>query len=271
MARGAAPPPADAGDERGVGDQPVHRAEDRRPQPAAGHVGVAVVVRLGLRQRLGAAHASSASAPSGTVGSSGGVGRATRGDADASSAAASWPQAPSMSWPRVSRTVVATPAARSRATNSRWAGQRAGVPLAARRRVERDQVHVRELPGQQLAEQVGAERLVVDVADQRVLDRVPAAGLPRVGVGGVDDLADLPAGVDRHEGVAQLVVRGVQAHGEGDVAALLGEPADRRDQADRRDGHRPLGQPEPVRGRGRAGRRGSCGRGRSWPAAPPCP
>ena len=106
--------------------------------------------------------------------------------------------------------------------------QRAGVPLAARRGVERDQVDVGELAGQQLAEEVGPEGLVVDVADQRVLDRVPAAGLLRVGVGGVDDLADLPAGVDRHEGVAQLVVRGVQADREGDVAALLGEPADRR-------------------------------------------
>ena len=149
--------------------------------------------------------------------------------------------------------------------------QRAGVPLAARRRVQRDQVDVRELPGQQLAEQVGALGLVVDVADQRVLDRVPAAGLPRVGVGGVDDLADLPARVDRHEGVAQLVVRGVQADREGDVAALLGEPADRRAPA-RRWTRSPSAGTGPARaGRGPAARRGSCARGRSWPAAPPCP
>ena len=34
---------ADAGDQRDVGDQPVHRPEHRRPQPAAGDVPVMVV------------------------------------------------------------------------------------------------------------------------------------------------------------------------------------------------------------------------------------
>src|SRR3712207_8432741 len=58
-------------------------------------------------------------------------------------------------------------------------------------------------------------------ADERVLHRVAATGPPRVGVGGLDDLADLPAGVDRHQGVAQLVVGGVQADGEGHVATLV--------------------------------------------------
>jgi hypothetical protein len=39
---GRQPAPADAGDQRDVGDQPVHRPERRRAQPAAGDVGVVV-------------------------------------------------------------------------------------------------------------------------------------------------------------------------------------------------------------------------------------
>ena len=41
------PAAADAGDERDVGDQPVHGTEHRRPQPAAGDIGVMV---LGARR-----------------------------------------------------------------------------------------------------------------------------------------------------------------------------------------------------------------------------
>jgi hypothetical protein len=40
---------AEPGDQRGVGHQPVHRSEYRRPQPAAGHV--TVPVRPPRRQR----------------------------------------------------------------------------------------------------------------------------------------------------------------------------------------------------------------------------
>src|ERR1700742_4900535 len=43
-------------------------------------------------------------------------------------------------------------------------------------RVERDQVDVGQVAGQQVAEQVRPPGLVVDVADQRVLDGNPAAG-----------------------------------------------------------------------------------------------
>jgi hypothetical protein len=109
---------------------------------------------------------------------------------------------------------------------------------------------VRQPVGQQLAEQVGAERLVVDVADERVLDGVPAAGAAGVVVGGGEHLGDVPAGVDRHQGVAQLVVGGVQADREGGVQPLLGQLPDRRHQAHRGHRHRPLRQPEAVR-RGR--------------------
>ena len=53
---------------------------------------------------------------------------------------------------------------------------------------------------------------------------------------GVDHLGDLPPGVDRHEGVAQLVVRGVQAQRQRHGQPLAGELAHRRDEAHRRDG-----------------------------------
>ena len=45
--------PAQPGDQGGVGDQPVHRAEDGRPQPAAGHVTVPVRPSRAQRRRPG--------------------------------------------------------------------------------------------------------------------------------------------------------------------------------------------------------------------------
>src|ERR1051326_5507017 len=51
--------------------------------------------------------------------------------------------------------------------------QRAGVPFAAGSGVERDEVHVHQGPEpfpEQAPEQVGPPGLVVDLADQRVLD-----------------------------------------------------------------------------------------------------
>ena len=39
---------ADAGDQRDVGDQPVHRAEDGGPQPAARHIPVLRALVLGM-------------------------------------------------------------------------------------------------------------------------------------------------------------------------------------------------------------------------------
>ena len=87
-----------------------------------------------------------------------------------------------------------------------------GVPLAARRRVERDQVDVHplgaDLLAQHLAEQVGAPRLVVDVADQRVLDRHPAPGGRGVAAGGGQHLVDLPPVVDRAPGCRAARRRG---------------------------------------------------------------
>ena len=51
-----------------------------------------------------------------------------------------------ISRPRVSRTVQDTPVARTRRTNSRSTGFGAGIPIAARGRVQRNQVHVNQRP-----------------------------------------------------------------------------------------------------------------------------
>jgi hypothetical protein len=49
-----APAPAHARDQGGVGDEPVHRAEDGGPQPAAGDVTVLMTVCFGMRALFGA-------------------------------------------------------------------------------------------------------------------------------------------------------------------------------------------------------------------------
>jgi hypothetical protein len=108
---------------------------------------------------------------------------------------------------------------------------------------------VHELVPEQLREQVGPPRLVVHVADQRVLDRQPPACLRGVVHRGAQHLADRPARVDRHEGVAQLVVRRVQGQREGDLQALLRQAAHRRDQADGGDDDAALADADAVRRR----------------------
>ena len=47
------PAPAEPGDQGGVGDQPIHRTEYRRPQPAAGYVPVPVRPARAQRRRPG--------------------------------------------------------------------------------------------------------------------------------------------------------------------------------------------------------------------------
>ena len=96
------------------------------------------------------------------------------------SVAASWPQAPSISRPRVSRTVVGMPFASSRRTNSRSSAGSDAVHFEPGRRVERDQVDVDPAPvavrEQHVGEQVGPPGLVVDAAHHGVLDGDPALG-----------------------------------------------------------------------------------------------
>ena len=95
------------GDRRGRAQRPQHRAAAARPDVPA------------LRRRSELAQAS---------------------------VAASWPQAPSISRPRVSRTVVGMPLASSRRTNSRSSAGSEAVHFEPGRRVERDQVDVHPAP-----------------------------------------------------------------------------------------------------------------------------
>jgi hypothetical protein len=64
-----------------------------------------------------------------------------------------------------------------------------------------------------------------------------------------EHLAHRPAGVDRHEGVPQLVVRGVQRQREGDLQALLGQPAHGRHEPDGGDDDAALADADAVRRR----------------------
>ena len=120
--------------------------------------------------------------------------------------AASCPHAPSISRPRVSRTVVGTPFASSRRTNSRSSSEPRCRPLGPRRRIERDQVDVHPAPvsigPEYVGQHVGTPGLVVDVLDQRVLDRYPALGGAGVVPGCLDCLPHAPPGVDRYQLVA---------------------------------------------------------------------
>ena len=107
----------------------------------------------------------------------------------------------------------------------------AGVPLAARCRVERDQIHMRQLAVQQPAEQVGAPRLIVYVPDQGVFDGDPATGLRRVVERGIEHLGHLPTLVDGHKLIAQIIIGGMQgqrkSHGQlfGDQPPHCGHEA----------------------------------------------
>ncbi len=100
----------------------------------------------------------------------------------------------------------------------------------------------------QPAQQVGPPLLVVDVLDQGVLDRDAPLGLGRVVPGRVQHLADLPAGVDGHQRVAQLVVGGVQGDGQRHRQTFVGELLDRRHQADRGDRDASGGDAQPLGG-----------------------
>ena len=97
------------------------------------------------------------------------------------------------------------------------------------------------------AEQVCTPFLVVDVLDQGVLDGDATLGLRGVVPRSLDRLGDREAGVDRHQLVAQLVVGRVQAQGQGDGKALVGQLPHPRHQPHGRHGDRSLGQPEAVR------------------------
>ena len=152
------------------------------------------------------------------------------------SAAASWPQAPSISRPRVSR-IGGRDAARPQRRDERPLDLRSlARPLRAGRRVQRDRVDVHPAPApgvEQLAEQVGAPGVVVDVADERVLDGDPPAGGLRVLAARRRAPRPPSTGCSPAPAVAQLVVGRVQAQRERHRDALPGQAAHRRHQARR--------------------------------------
>ena len=185
--------------------------------------------------------------------------------------ARSWPQAASMSVPRVRRTVAFTPPARSSSRNSRTRCGGRAPHRVARRGVERDQVHVggqREAP-RPLDEQLrrpASRSLTPSISAHSNDRRRPLAS--EVAGAGVHQRAQRVAPVDRHELVAQLVVGGVERHGQVH-RQRLGRPAGGC------PGTMPDGRHREVAGRRARGRRGGARppptSGRSWRAARPCP
>ena len=121
---------------------------------------------------------------------------------------ASCPQAASMSSPRVRRTVASTPALQQlvpEALDDR--GGRAPV-VRARERIEGDEVDLGRMPLQQPRERARLRRGVVDALEHHVLERDAAAVLlVEVVPARLQQLRDRMLAVDRHELVAQRVVR----------------------------------------------------------------
>ena len=147
----------------------------------------------------------------------------------------SWPQAASMSSPRVRRVVAITPL-RIEDLAEPLDRRRAGALVArARKRVERNQVHFRRPVLEQLHELVRVLRVVVDAVEHHVLERDAARVLlVHVLPASIEQLGDRMLAVDRHQLVAQRVVRRVQRHGQRAVG-LLGEPQHLRHEAGRAD------------------------------------
>src|SRR6266702_1355212 len=102
---------------------PVHRppAQPAKQGPAA-HLPAEEGAEAGAEEGVEAGAAEAAGA-----GADAGEGAGGEEGAGADAEAASWPQAPSISRPRVSRTVTGTPCASSRRTNSRCAAGRDAV------------------------------------------------------------------------------------------------------------------------------------------------
>ena len=181
----------------------------------------------------------------------------------------SWPQAASMSSPRVRRTVAMTPSLSRRSRNALDHGVGRAAVARARERVERDQVHLGRPAAQQRRELACVLRSVVDAVEHDVLEGDAAGVLPLdVMPAGGEQLGDRVPAVDRHELAAQRIVRRVQRHGERDVG-LLGDAQHLRHEAGRADRDAP---PREVESDGRpSSARRPARRCDSWRAARPCP
>ena len=185
-----------------------------------------------------AAHAGAAATP---------ASRASRSDRP-ESWAWSWPQAASISRPRVSRTVTVTPPSRrirDEALDARPAASRSsaspGVGLSGMRFTCERQ------PRASSASPVGLLVGVVEAVDHHVLEAHPPAGARREAPAGGDTSRDRPLAVDRHELVAQRIGRGVQADGEVDLRQLVDHAIHARHDARGADGDVARADPEPRR------------------------
>ena len=103
-----------------------------------------------------------------------------------------------------------------------------------------------KLACQQPGQRVSPPWLVVDVADQGILDRDPATGRGRICPRRRQYLGYLPAPVHWHELIPQAVVGSVQGHREPHRQALAGQPPDGRDEANGGHGDPALGNAKSV-------------------------
>ena len=69
---------------------------------------------------------------------------------------------------------------------------------------------------QLLTQQIGAPTLVINIANQRVLNRDTTTGRAVVVVGGIQSLVDLPPLVNRNQFVAQFIIRCMQGQSQSD-------------------------------------------------------
>ena len=83
--------------------------------------------------------------------------------------------------------------------------------------------------------------LIVDTAEQDILEGDPLAFAERKGFDGFEERGDVPFAGDRHDLLADLVVGGVEAEGELGPQGLVGEAANGGLDAAGGDGHAGLG------------------------------
>ena len=112
-------------------------------------------------------------------------------------------------------------------------------PLRTRGRVQRNRVHVHPTAtalSQLLTEQIRTPALIVNIANQCVLNGDATAGRTVVVVRSVQSLVDLPALVNRDELITQLIIRSVQRQRQSNGQLLHLELTNTRHQAHGRHG-----------------------------------
>ena len=90
-----------------------------------------------------------------------------------------------------------------------------------------------ELAGEQATQQVGPPWLVIDVANQRVLDRDTPTRARCVVPRRLKHFGDLPSLIDRYKLVAQIIIGCVQRKRKGQGKILAGQPLNRRYESNR--------------------------------------